>query len=356
MLGAERCSRYGIGALCAVALAGHPIAPRAAPTHDPRQHSTLTVTFENDLFGDSDEQYTNGLQLAWLSSDVAKYLDAELPPALAWTKRFAAHLPFADLPNAQHNLGLSIGQKMFTPRDTRSRALVRDDRPYAGWLYGGLALVSKTLSQLSTVELQAGVIGPVSLAADAQKFVHELRGFDVPRGWHNQLKNEPAIAVSYERRDRLLRSSNAAGFGYDFIAHGGGAVGNVFTYLNAGAELRAGWNLPADFGTSLIGPGGNTSAPTATDDPRLGNPSPFGLHGFIAASGRCVLRDIFLDGNTFADSHRVDKNALVGDLLVGASITFWRAKLSYAQVLRSKEFEAQRRAHKFGSLSLSVTF
>ena len=330
--------------------------PAAAAPQDPRDSSTLTVMFENDLFGDSDEQYTNGFQLGWMSPDVSRYADADLPPGLEWTKRLAAHLPFVEHPGAQHNIGLSLGQKMYTPGDTQTRTAIQDDRPYAGWLYGSTAFISKTMTRLDSVELQLGVVGPASLAEDAQKLVHDLRGFDVPQGWDNQLENEPGVALIYERRERPWRSANAAGIGYDFITHGGGAVGNVFTYLNAGAELRAGWNLPADFGTSVISPGGDTNAPTAVGDPRLGNTSPFGIHGFAAITGRLVLRDIFLDGNTFADSHDVDKHWLVGDFLLGASVTFGRAKLSYAEVFRSKEFSGQGRAHNFGSLSLSITF
>lgn len=336
---------------------GLPAGARAADgPRRPGDSSTLTVMFENDLFGDSDEQYTNGFQLGWLSPDVARYADADLPPWLDWTKGLAAHLPFVDLPGSQHNIGLSLGQKMFTPGDTATRALVVDDRPYAGWLYGSVAFISKTETRLVTVETQLGMIGPASLAEDAQKLVHELRGFDVPQGWDNQLENEPGAALIYERRDRRLRSENVSGLGYDFITHGGGAVGNVFTYVNAGAELRAGWNLPADFGTSVISAGGDTNAPSAINDPRLGNTSRFGIHGFAAVTGRLVLHDIFLDGNTFADSHDVDREWLVGDLLIGVSVTFWRAKLSYAEVFRSKEFEDQGSAHNFGSLSLSITF
>ncbi len=352
----RRAPRAALLTVCLLGAATASATVAAAGARDPRDSATLTVMFENDLFGDGDEQYTNGFQLGWLSPDVSRYRDADLPPGLEWTKRLASHLPFVDLPDSQHNVGLSLGQKIYTPGDTSTRALITDDRPYAGWLYGGVAFSSKTLTRLDTVELQAGMIGPASLAEDAQKLVHELRGFDLAQGWDHQLENEPGLALIYERRDRPWHSANAAGLGYDFITHRGGAVGNVFTYVNAGAELRAGWNLPADFGTSVISPGGDTNAPTALGDPRLGNTSPFGIHGFAAVTGRFVLHDIFLDGNTFADSHDVDRHWLVGDFLFGASVTFWRAKLSYAQVFRSKEFEGQRRVHNFGSLSLSITF
>lgn len=310
--------------------------------------------FENDLFGDSDEQYTSGIQIGWLSPDLKHYADANRLPR--WTLPLVARLPWVNTPDSQHNVGFTIGQKIFTPRDTQTRTLVVDDRPYAGWLYTGLSFVSKTDSRLDTFEVQAGVIGPASLAEEAQDFIHELRDLPTAKGWGNQLENEPGIALIYEQKRRPLRSLNASGWGYDLITHVGGAVGNVYTYLNAGGEVRAGWNLPADYGTSLIRPGGDTNAPTTPSDPRLTYDRSFGVHGFAALTGRLKLRDIFLDGNTFADSYDVDKELLVGDLFLGVSATYRSLKLSYAQAFRTREFEDGPRSHNFGSVSLSLTF
>ena len=73
--------------------------------------------------------------------------------------------------------------------------------------------------------------------------------------------------------------------------------------------------------------------------------------------GKSVVKtDIFLDGNSFANSHSIDKEPLVGDALVGASLTLRNWKLSYSQALRTSEFEGQHGVHKFGSISLSYTF
>lgn len=77
---------------------------------------------------------------------------------------------------------------------------------------------------------------------------------------------------------------------------------------------------------------------------------------FAGLGGRLVLRDIFLDGNTFADSHSVDKELLVGDVVLGATVLAGPTKLSYIQNFRSREFEAQPDSHNFGSISLSWTF
>ena len=111
---------------------------------------------------------------------------------------------------------------------------MKNDRPYAGWLYGGVSFISKNESVLDTLEVQFGVVGPWSLAEESQRLVHDIRNLKSPQGWDNQLNNEPGLELIYEHKRRVLRSSNATGVGYDMITHAGGALGNVFTYLNAG--------------------------------------------------------------------------------------------------------------------------
>jgi hypothetical protein len=140
------------------------------------------------------------------------------------------------------------------------------------------------------------------------------------------------------------------------ITNASAAGGNIQTYFSAGAELRLGWNLPADFGTATIRPGGEV-ATFATVTAR-GVPAArwLGFHLFIGVNGRFVARDIFLDGNSFTDSHSVDKRHLVGDYLIGASLALGPARVFYAQNFRTREFEGQRRPHNFGSVNLSWLF
>jgi lipid A 3-O-deacylase len=146
-------------------------------------------------------------------------------------------------------------------------------------------------------------------------------------------------------------------FGFDTIVNVGGAAGNVFTHLNTGDEFRFGWNLPTDFGSALIRPAGNTNAPTDASDPRYQyGKSALSFYFFTAANGRWILHDIFLDGNTFNDSHNIDKVSLVGEIILGASIILRNMKLSCAQVLRSKEFKGQDSNQSFGSVLLSYTY
>lgn len=320
---------------------------------------TFSLQFENDLFGDTDQNYTNGIKLSLVSSDLTKFRDTNrFRPWIVW---WANRLPFVndDLSDEsiQRNIAFSVGQKIFTPQDIQREDLIENDRPYGGWLYFGTGFHTKTNKRLDTLELQLGIVGPYSLAEDAQNFVHKLRDILTAKGWDNQLENEPAFAIIYEQKRRYRPENFRDKWGYDVIGHVGAAAGTVYTYANAGAEARIGWNIPADFGTSLIRPGGDTNAPIDSSDPRLSsNKTDFSFHAFAAITGRYVLRDIFLDGNTFSNSHDVKKENFVGDLVVGSSVIYQGVKLSYAQVFRTKEFEGQADSHNFGSISISVTF
>lgn len=251
----------------------------------------------------------------------------------------------------QKNIGLSLGQLMFTPADIAAADLITDDRPYAGWLYLGFAFHSKTITKLDTIEVQVGVVGPASGAETAQKLVHAARDLQRPNGWHHQLENEPGINLVYEHKHRLLTANMGLGFGADLIGRAGCSVGNVSTYANLGAEARLGWHLPTDFGTPTLRPTGNIMA---ADNPD--KRTQFSWYTFVGTEGRGVLRDIFLDGNTFASSHSVERKPWVGDAYAGVSLTIYDVKLSYSQVFRTKQFDGQDDEHTFGSVTATYFF
>jgi hypothetical protein len=328
----------------------------------PSESWTFTFRLENDLFANTDRLYTNGIKLSWISPDMEYFRDLEWLKKKTefrkWTNRIINLLPFSRNPDMQRNIALSVGQQMFTPTDISRQDLISSDRPYAGWLYGGIAFHNKDDRVLNTIEIQAGLIGAWSLARETQDFIHGLRGIDKAEGWDNQLDNEFGFALIYDRKVRALRRTDFSGqWGVDVITHYGGAAGTVFTHVDTGLEVRLGWNLPTDFGTALIRPAGDTNAPADTKDPRYDTRGTvFSFHVFAAATGRLVLRDIFLDGNTFSHSHGVDKELLVGDFVIGASLVYSKVKVSYAQVLRTEEFRAQHSGHNFGSISISYTY
>ena len=83
----------------------------------------------------------------------------------------------------------------------------------------------------------------------------------------------------------------------------------------------------------------------------------FGWYLFAGVEGRVVARNIFLDGNTFEDSHSVDKYPLVADLQAGIAFTLGEnTRIAYTHLLRSREFREQDGTTQFGTLSVSVRF
>jgi lipid A 3-O-deacylase len=309
----------------------------------PKELGTFEVKFENDLFSGVDQHYTNGIRVSWLSPE------GDTIAPLQYVRDLLEEL--AQDTNKSTRFGLSAGQDLYTPRDRYRTDLITEDRPYAGWLYGGLSLHTVTdrggeRKDLESIELDVGLVGPYALGEQTQNFVHEVRLIDTFDGWDNQLKNEIGLALHYERKWRLFDPVNLAGpIEFDAIPHAGVSVGNVVTQAIAGGALRWGWNLPHNFGPPSVIQGG-----TSVD--RFPEKS-ISAYLFASGQGRYVAHNIFLDGNTFRNSHDVDRTPLVGDVSLGAAILLGRFKLSYANAFRSKEFDSQSQISRFGSITAS---
>ena len=131
----------------------------------------------------------------------------------------------------------------------------------------------------------------------------------------------------------------------------------MYDYVNLGGEVRAGFNLPDDFGTPGIAPASTTSTPAEGDQQAIRSKIfDFGAYIFARADGRVVARNLFLDGNTFQDSASVTRKWLVADLSVGASLNYKNTKLTYALDYRTEEFKGQKAGEVFGSISANVSF
>jgi hypothetical protein len=326
--------RWKIALVMVCLFAAAPCAARAA---DPALSGTLSLVVENDLFSNIDRHYTNGVKLVYVP-------DPEVS-APRWAARVAHLVPwFPEQGQIRHSY--TFGQSMFTPSDITIDAPALDERPYAGWLYAALGLGVRSGRQLDQLTLNIGVVGPASLAEQSQKLVHKVIDSDDPQGWDTQLHNEPGLVVTYQRSWREFATTTLFGAQLDLTPHIGVALGNVFTYANAGVTLRYGLRLPDDFGPPRIQPGPQGSGHFSTA-------SGLGWYLFAGIDGRAVARNIFLDGNTFRDSRSVDKDPWVGDLQFGLVLEWSALRLSYTHVLRTREFHTQENKDSFGAISVS---
>lgn len=339
VLPAALCAAGFLYANCALAQDSWNEAETMPPRVESDDEGIISLSWENDLFSNSDDNYTNGVRIAYLSPEDT------IP---MWLDRAANNVPLFSN-NGHKRWHVAFGQSMFTPNDLSVRALQVNDRPYAGWTYGSIGMISDTGRHLENLQLTLGVVGPASGADDVQDFVHDLVGSPDPQGWDNQLKNELGVMITYERKWRNMVELTPFGLGVDVTPSLGASIGNVYTHAAAGAVVRLGYDLPSDYGPPLISPnlpGSDFFIPTQR----------FGWYLFTGIEARAVARNIFLDGNTFTDSHSVDKRNFVGGLQAGAAISIGDVRVAYTHIFRTEEFKRQPDNDQYGALNVSWRF
>ncbi|HRP95712.1 MAG TPA: lipid A deacylase LpxR family protein, partial [Rhodocyclaceae bacterium] len=285
-----------------------------------------TARVENDLFTGSDQNYTSGVAFTLVSHDIPGRLQIDCLPALV--RHYAHFIRFmnpgfwagADNRTDTQNVVVRFGQSMYTPADYTRTDLIRDDRPYAGLLYMGLAWNRRKhepesdREMLDTREISFGVIGRWSFAEQSQNLVHDLIGADRFLGWRHQLKSEPAFQLAVDRKFRAFHGAGAIspGFSSDSIRSLGLRLGNIETSASLGIEGRIGWNLPNDFGSYPIRPGAENRPPSAASihgksgesAPAVSRPRP-GVHLFGMLEAKAVAMSLYTNCSPHRHAFRV---------------------------------------------------
>ena len=302
----------------------------------------VNLQFENDRFVNTDRHYTHGMRAAIVPP--ASYV----PQWATWlSSNLLGVANSVYQPGNKTRLGFALGYNIFTPDDISQRGLIVDDRPYAGWLYGGLALHAETETRLDSIELNLGLVGPSAHAEDIQVTFHEWINSTRPQGWDNQLENEPTIMLIFERKVRIVPRIDMTVLELDAVPYFGFALGNVYTFADVGAFLRIGGNMPDSFGPPRMKP--SLSGNDSFDDQEG-----FGWYFYFGGEARAVARNIFIDGNTFSQSHSVSKKPFVGDIQGGIVLAWGPVRLAYTHVYRTREYHEQPNPDRFGGLSLGI--
>jgi lipid A 3-O-deacylase len=325
----------------------------AASASVQEQTGFLAITEENDSLAGpftthQDRHYTQGLKISLFGGDdfetnITATLDRILP---AWGIK----------PEAGDLGWIIIGQNMYTPSNLAARALIKTDRPYAGWLYTGAVYqrrgqLAPNVAVMENFEVNLGIVGPDSLSEGAQTTIHRwwVRN-DIPHGWGNQIKEEPGLVLKYARLWRYSPTPTMARY-IDLIPRVGGDLGNVFTFATVGATVRLGYNLPPDFGAQII------DSPASVNGGLTRNTPGFFIYGFCGLDGRAVGHDITLDGNSFRSGPSVRKNPFVGDASMGFALQVLRhVEIAYTRIIRTEEFRGQDGVDILGSITAKGKF
>lgn len=306
----------------------------------------LSLSVENDsLGGGTDRYYTSGVRATWFDART------QAPDFL---QDLANHIPTFDV-GAETGTFFTLGHNIYTPADITLSDQPQNDRPWAAFLYGSVGMANVTYNEdvphhIDELEFTLGLVGPEALGEQTQKFVHKhVSNSPVPRGWDNQLNFEPGVMVSWQRRMPLAWSYEGDHVNLRFEPNFNVTLGNIRTHAGVGGMFVLGssqlQDTPPRVRPAVPGTGVFLDADDSLD-----------WQIFAGAEGRAVARDIFLDGNTFSNSHSVDKKYFVGDLSAGATLSLGDYRAAYTLNWRSKEFKGQDENSIFGSLTLTKRF
>lgn len=306
------------------------------------------ILWDNDLFSPRgiDAYYTNGFVYhhvfdpvpaeqgrAWPACPGLVSLSRALAPAL---------IPLAGSPRFQHSV--ELGHIIQTPLVRNSVTPDPRDQPYAGLLYGACHYHLRTGRRAESLGLQVGMVGPWALAEESQALVHRTVGARESRGWGGQLRNELVANLRYDRQEvvaelPLGRSGLWVFDNMDF------ALGSLQVSAAAGLNILYARSPEAVFGLNPNYLGRY---------PRISG-APAGFYTMASVQVTGVLRNLFLNGNTWVDSPaRVDHEPLLasGQLLLGYGFSCWALQLGINVGTRS--FQTQDvELPRYGTLALS---
>jgi len=310
----------------------------------PEPHNFFTFTFENDLFVGEDNGYTNGMGITFGQGPFSEFNDDNLPRWLHWISK---DLHISNMENKSRGVAHMIFQRLQTPNDITADTLIEDDVPYVGLIAWQGTLYAWDEDVSDQLSFYLGAVGPVALGKAKQKNVHDLLDSDNPRGWDEQIDNELIVNVEVKRLWKLFRSTGS-GVQYDILMLAGAGLGNLQSAAKAGFAARWGNSLHRSFTTFSL---------QADRQVNLLSLSP--TNDFYVFAGVCagyLINDIFVDGNTFRDSHSVPIEHIQNQVSAGAVWNIGRYGFVFQVSSTTSLTTLIDERDKFGAVSLTYRY
>ncbi len=282
-------------------------------------------TFDNDLGRQSDDFFSAGWSFQRHSTNVDSWDDLKLSSPSRWIANFVPGIGERD--GLRLRKGIGLGQIIQTPADLTESALIEDDVPYAGALGIANSWLAFNNDRLNAFQVYLGVLGPASYAEEMQKFIHnDLNMGTDPKGWDNQLENELLINLNYSILRKIAQLGvNQKGFAADLAYSGDLGLGNLFTQAQLGLQSRFGWRLPEGFSEIPDVAGRGIIMDPVLSGEAYGNKARF--YFSAAVRGSVIGYTVLLDGNTFEDSHSVEYDPYMAQLIMGMHYNYGRLGL-----------------------------
>jgi lipid A 3-O-deacylase len=285
------------------------------------ENRAFSFLYANDVFGQTDKYYTNGVGFAFTLPAMAKS-----PFSLSW-------LRWKNATTSYHTL--SFKYDVFTP-DLHKE--LYSDRPFASVMMLGSnhQYVLPRNNLMLTSELQIGIIGQATGAGKLQNGLHKIMpGADSVVGWETQIKNDIALNYIFSVAKQVHRSEYA-----EIILGGSVYLGSPYTKIEPHVLLRLG--LMTDYFNKL-----NANHLNKWQAYLFGDFKP----AFVAYNA--TLNGGPLNPNNPYELAEIEHFVL--DMEVGAGLTYKSFTLSFGQHFITPEFSGAE-FYAWGELNFMVTF
>ena len=251
--------------------------------------------------------------------------------------------------------GWGIMQIIITPRNILKRIPDRNDYPYSGALFATHSLHSTNPIKKYNWQTKwmIGVMGPPSLAKEAQKLAHHVVGYIQPGGWDYQLKTDPLLNVSVAAEKQLFHINRTI----EFI---GGAQGFAGTAMNGASVYTL-----LRFGKMAPYFNGYLSQYTT----KKGSKSRLQLYGTICPSVEWEISNALIDGgifnrcnepvlpvnNTEPDMETRVRKRIIGKIDFGLVISSGRLCISFMQTTTTPIIKGAGK-QEIGNISLYLAW
>ena len=265
------------------------------------------------------------------------------------------HIPFTNYSKSDNYISFGFAHQLYTPQDFENPNLILKDRPYAGYMYLQSGLYQSLNNNLTSLNIQVGIVGPSSQMESVQKLIHSLIGSPDPQGWEHQIKDELIFQLNFSQK-KYYNLDNIFGLNYSssILPEYGIELGNASTKIYTSALFRWGKNTPQDYGAYVID---NTNySKISLKSEEIYKSKKWRYYINFSLKANAIAKNIFLDGNSYKESHSVKKNNFTLDVGYGLSFAYKDFSIDYIRRHTSKEFKTQEKLYSYGTLLFSYSY
>ena len=204
----------------------------------------FSIAIDNDYVFDSDDHYTGGMQVGWMSDTYDENISNWYVSSMS---NMVSFLKIADFEGKRQNASINLQEIIITPQNLSAHEPLYNDVPYTGIFAANFSFFLWKSSMFEEYKVSLGAVGSHSGAQDLQDAIHKIVGNSSANGWDNQIGDKVLLQAGYIKGIRQYEKSFSEGMGFEWFNNYFLDVGNIYTGAGIGSTVRYGYNMPKNF-------------------------------------------------------------------------------------------------------------